>query len=542
MITIAFRFVAGRYHATPWERHVNEGAVEWPPSPWRILRALVATWKRTCPRLSQEEVEPILRALAEPSEFRLPPASTGHTRHYEPWFKKGPQDRVLVFDAFVVVSPETPLYAIWPNACLDDRQRETLQCILNNVNTLGRSESWCQAALEEAGELPGYLPCRPADGAKPPEYPHELVRVLCLAGQAAFSGEYAVRRIRKTIGRGKNRTTNETSTTLYDPAWNLCLETLELRRERWSQPPGSRWVTYARPRECFSMRGARRRVGRGWPTVVQAARFVLDSAVLPRITETLPVAEAVRRALMNIYGRLTSQGGVRGRSAIFSGKDAGGRPLEGHQHAYYLPTDEDGDGRLDHLTIFAAGGFNREELQALHYLREVRAGRRGEERHPLRVLLLGTGRWEDFDSGPLGKAKHWISATPFLAPRYPKARGTRRDPPEVARCLPNFLVATLKEELERLAERNAQIAPAALKAAEIVPCVDIHGVFRVRRGPRAAHGLRPIEFQRFRRKRGDDGGRRPAGAFRLIFPEAIQGPICLGHSAHFGMGLFMPNE
>ncbi|MHC1769940.1 MAG: hypothetical protein AB9869_37600 [Verrucomicrobiia bacterium] len=31
-------------HATPWGRHVTEGAVEWLPSAWRILRAPVATW------------------------------------------------------------------------------------------------------------------------------------------------------------------------------------------------------------------------------------------------------------------------------------------------------------------------------------------------------------------------------------------------------------------------------------------------------------------------------------------------------------------
>src|SRR3546814_11113755 len=44
MLALAFTFPAGRYHATHWERHVNEGAVVWPPEPWRVLRALIATW------------------------------------------------------------------------------------------------------------------------------------------------------------------------------------------------------------------------------------------------------------------------------------------------------------------------------------------------------------------------------------------------------------------------------------------------------------------------------------------------------------------
>ena len=52
-ITLKLTFPAGRYHATPWGRHVNEGVPEWPPSPWRLLRALVAVWKRACPDLPE---------------------------------------------------------------------------------------------------------------------------------------------------------------------------------------------------------------------------------------------------------------------------------------------------------------------------------------------------------------------------------------------------------------------------------------------------------------------------------------------------------
>ena len=44
MTVLELRFPAGRFHSTPWGRHVNEGAIEWPPSPWRLLRSLIATW------------------------------------------------------------------------------------------------------------------------------------------------------------------------------------------------------------------------------------------------------------------------------------------------------------------------------------------------------------------------------------------------------------------------------------------------------------------------------------------------------------------
>jgi CRISPR-associated protein Csb2 len=51
---------------------------------------------------------------------------------------------------------------------------------------------------------------------------------------------------------------------------------------------------------------------------------------------------------------------------------------------------------------------------------------------------------------------------------------------------------------------------------------------------------RPIQFKRFRSKRSDDGGQRLAGAFRLTFSADARGPIALGWSSHFGMGLFVP--
>ena len=43
MPILTFTFPGKRYHATPWGAPVNEAQVEWPPSPWRVCRALLAT-------------------------------------------------------------------------------------------------------------------------------------------------------------------------------------------------------------------------------------------------------------------------------------------------------------------------------------------------------------------------------------------------------------------------------------------------------------------------------------------------------------------
>lgn len=39
---ISIRFLTGRAHLHPWDTHHSEGRIDWPPAPWRLLRALVA--------------------------------------------------------------------------------------------------------------------------------------------------------------------------------------------------------------------------------------------------------------------------------------------------------------------------------------------------------------------------------------------------------------------------------------------------------------------------------------------------------------------
>ena len=558
MIAIAFRFLAGRYHARPWGQHVNAGAVEWPPWPWRILRALVATWKRTLPGVPQEQVEAILRALAaERPEFELPPASTGHTRHYMPWYKKGPDDRTLVFDNFVAVSRGATLLVRWPKASLSEAQRGTLARILANLNTLGRSESWCEATLcpqDDTVRPDRSSPrrvVRPLDDADPPPGT-ELVRLLCPDPNEAFAAPDDVTEPTKTSGRGKNKRTMKRRTTIYDPDWKLCMETLQLHKERWSDPPGSYWVQYIRPRDCFKIEPvARPRTRLPAEARIQVARYALDSTVLPLVTETLPVAEAARGRLMSDlpsirgrqrYGSAWSLEEHRaGRQPVplagaLSGKDEQGKPLTGHGHAYYLPTDEDGDGRLDHLTVFARDGFGPDERRALDRLRELRTGRRGEERHPLRMLLLGMGSLEEYRPGPLAESNVWVSATPYIATRHAKTRGRDRIDMASPQARAEFLVADLREQLNAV---PADLDTNALAQVRITPEANEHGVFRLP-GRAGRIDLRPIQFKRFRHKSGDDGGRRMAGAFRMVFPWPVAGPLALGHSSHFGMGLFLP--
>ena len=212
-------------------------------------------------------------------------------------------------------------------------------------------------------------------------------------------------------------------------------------------------------------------------------------------------------------------------SEVFSGKSISGEPLrDDHSHAYYLPTDEDRDGRLDHITIYAVGGFGVNEIRAIDAIRSLSFGE-----GKLSLLLVCLGHVADVEHSPLfGSSRVWESATPFLATRHPKSRGRKRDRPELLRQenVPAFLSEVFREEWGRLAHRRLDLpSPNLIK---VKPIRQI--------GPKQ---LVPLQFHRTRLKPGDDGNRRPATGFLLRFPEPVSGPISLGHSSHFGLGLFV---
>lgn len=311
------------------------------------------------------------------------------------------------------------------------------------------------------------------------------------------------------------------------------------------------------------------------PTV---ARYALDADELPSITQTLPLAEKARRTLMGIYKRLKVSDilGIefksskefpdhapRVRSDVLSGKSDDGTSAVGHQHAYFLPTDEDGDGLIDHLTVYAEMGFGVEdpvELQALDRFRRLWLG--GGE--PFRLMLVGLDTADNFRSCLFRAACEWVSATPFIATRHPKKRGRKRDAPELLADPQRFTMQVLNDEIERLIQRRER-SPEILSGVsspdgnpelrcspdgnpELRWCIeplsdenDNYWIWPEMWSPHAGgDALRPVEFNRFRSKPGDDGGRRPHGAFRILFEREVRGPINLGFHSHFGMGLFLP--
>lgn len=494
MISIAFRFLAGRYHATPWGHHVNEGLVEWPPSPFRLLRTLVAAHYKDASRLSEELVRRTIGRLEGAPVYRLPRVWECHTRHYMPG---DGDDKPLVFDAFAAIaggaggrSPnlEEELVATWTGTELSPEERNALGELCRRIGYLGRAESWAEARLvEQIDGEPDAVPIE-AESATDVENAIPLLTLL-------DSNVYAGWRLGFMEGqRGKKL---EPPKTLWEVLSND-IETIQ--KQGWRIPPGTRWVRYeVRPRTRVRRRSLLRHAD---PTF---ARFALQSAVLPLTRVGLSVAERFRTALMSRSDA----------HPVFAGREHGAPSRDDHQHAFYLPTDDDGDGRIDHVVVWARRGFDPDAVQALQGLRKVW----GSGGHDIRTLLVGLGHASDYagtsSDGSLtamaGRSAHWESFTPCVLPRHPKRRrGIWLDSPE------------------------EQVAQACRYMLGFSPVE----VIRIEHPANEVNPWRGFYLER--RHGGGSMGPRRAYSFRLQFESPVDGPIALGYGAHFGLGQFRP--
>lgn len=532
MTAIELRFLTGKWHATPWGRQVNEGAVEWPPAPWRLLRALLAVWHYKFPQIPESRVRELIALLSSPPSYYLPQVSQGHTRHFMPG-KNGL--RTKIFDAFIAISPHTPLIVSWPDLELDHDRRMLLTRFLEALSYLGRAESWVDArVLQEWRETPNATPVDDA-GVREDQEIVRLLAPVCDQDYAQWreskiasvvEGKLAEKRA-KAVRKGKDPNSERLSkkdleilqsSLPADSFQALHGTTSSMRADGWNRPPGSRWLEYVRPKDGFSLPIAHC-LGKNNP-LPTVARLAVAGSSCPRLTEAIWIGERIRAALLSI-----SRG-----EAVFAGKaDDGMQSRRSHMHTHYLVESEGKARTITHVTLFAREGFPPRSLHAIAQLRRVWS----RDDLGLQTVYLGSGVPIDFggfdesngETPILATARVWVSRTPFVPPDFLHIRGAaRRDP----------LLRNIQEvkELERMVRKELSRREWLRDHAESVRIDRIDGT---------EIGGKKTTWLKFCRERRDGEGKKSntnGYGFRLTFSSAVQGPIALGYGCHFGLGLF----
>ncbi|MBA2224685.1 type I-G CRISPR-associated protein Csb2 [Thermogemmata fonticola] len=502
-------FPLGRFHATRWNQNPFEDPYgEWPPSPWRLLRALAARWFQYSRETGDSDDalrNRVLSKLARQAPcFRLPENTwRGRAIHqYHPVgleeqykYKKVPGSAkqvldysfkqvgtTLVQDHYRVITRLDPVYWIWEATELDSQEERLLSQVLQRLLYFGRAESYCRFQIVDDGRT---------------------ITPNC--------------RLERIAGTG-----NPVLVAIPDRELNLesllaVTDSDQLKQRRI--PPGTAWyyATIPTKKPVRPVPMTRRR----YPPDVRVLQFAVGGRVYPpeahwvKLTERFR-EEVIRQRCFQVsdrrttrYGELTDE--ERDALSLIRGLDGAGNRVDGQTTAFFALIP-DAEGLATRLICWRNSPFTDDEIDAFLAATELPlAWERGSMDWQIRLVVLPFSVPPPADYW--SPAQVWQSVTPFVLPagRQRFRRNGRRRPGETPEaCLRKLLVRFgLPEPLVEGVEGGST-------------WTTIHET--------------PPERQRRSEERGTR--MRPGYRFRLQFGQPVPGPLCVGHSCHFGLGLF----
>jgi CRISPR-associated protein Csb2 len=211
----------------------------------------------------------------------------------------------------------------------------------------------------------------------------------------------------------------------------------------------------------------------------------------------------------------------------FSGHDEVGplRADPAHGHAFFLSEDADGDGVIDHMVVYCRRGFSDDgaaRLRRIDRLQWAGAAQRTQG-HAGRFLVLELQALGEPDASPdlfalFGPSRIWSSTTPYLRPWHAKPRDRIAGDDALS-------AAQIRREW------SFRWPDSPPPSVEQLPSLHAAGRITLSRS-----------FDWARTDRDRLAPDRHGGFFRLTFEHPVSGPIALGRSAHFGLGLFVAEQ
>jgi CRISPR-associated protein Csb2 len=510
VLRITIRFPLGVYHA----RSTSDEA-EWPPSPLRLIGALLAAahgrpgadpaadrvlLQRLCEAPAPLVVAPESVAVGEPAEAGEAVRMRGATRWAPRNYITGPlsprnigRDRAPVSKVGVAIG-DRPVAVVWPGLELDDEEMERLAVLASDVTFLGTTRSPAildvEAGTDDApAEGPAVDTWTPAAGADCADF-DTAVRVPDALTITAFDRRHDARR---SSGARVQKAGMVPEIAIGTPVPYISPE-----RQRSAVPPfDPRW----------------------WGDMIVLEIDREHSETMPKAPAAYLLARAVRVALLGAFGEAGTSSEA---PAILRGRDA-----DPHCAIVPLPSvwGEHADGLIRGVALLLPHEAREPDVYA--QLQRVELGLRrclGTESGmtPRYVSIPGAGRIRlklpDARSARLlslrealyrGPARTWVSITPIVHSRWRKGGVDALLRQVSADCTHVGLPAPAEIEILRGAGRRGG-------ADRVVPTAAT---------PESWRGLL----------------QGPASHLRITFPQPVHGPVLIGRARHFGLGLCVPD-
>ena len=508
-IVLRQSFPLGRFHANPWRTFPFEDPHgEWPPSPWRLLRATLAR-SYQLEREQGVDCEAWRASLVgafctskigwhlPPFSWRGPPL-----RQYQPAeFSWDPPNRTKRVKGRPVNIPAEMKYRptlVQDNYWLIDRSKahdglvwwlmegehwsdddlDLLDASLDRMTYFGRAEAITE--IKRVEELP------------------KGVNTNCVLEQLPSSDSVPV------LVPTKDATLAQVQAVTDDPSV-----------KNSTVPPGARWMRATRPvKPRVKLRRSRTR-----PRVpIRLVQFAIGSRVSPPRKSIVTLTSRFRgRVIGEFLGGSWKRATEAQRNAVrlLTGKEADGSPLRDsrHPHSRFGILFDRETGKVARLLVWRDEPFTDNEQHAI-----LRAA---ERELPLSYPRRGTAdpwtvKLVPLDSGvppppgfDEGTYRQWESETPYVPSRHMYDRRGRVKVGE-----------SVEDQVRReLKSQGYDTSGLTISVEEAAEWTRIHEPQRIRDQP----------------TNNDRRGYRVS----LDFRDPVSGPIALGHSSHFGLGLFV---
>lgn len=560
-------FPLGRFHATPWRVNpFDDPYGEWPPSPWRLVRGVVARWYewwREDPQRADRSLDPLIQALCASSyAFHLPlqalrgnplrqyfPADFGmdppNFKSYEARFSLTPplsddlrkKMKKAGAEAIDVESDEVVVRV------KKSKAKKAIQGLLGEPKSdwTGRFPDPGFRSYSRHLSQDNYI-CLPPDASgavwwflESDLWTEELAGALneCLKRMTYFGRAEAFTRIAVERAPGNAPEPNcklmerriAGTVPVLAPESGATREGIERvtddpKAAKRSVPPGARLLYALRPvSPPVTEVGTPRKSHRATNLV----QFAIGWNVPPKVRAIARLTAKFRGAVLKeMLRKLTGDPRitwskappeVREAVAEMAGKDRQGKPLKGHRHTEYFVWCEDGEPLR--LVAWRNGRpFDENEQDALLKAadRQFSWAAAGNRADLWKVRLVPLDRAVPSPPGFDGAtAAVWESATPYVPPRHHFRGGKPR----------------LRESIEHQVRRELSLRGFANAEAVMIEQV---------RNPEWV----AVHLPRRQRSETAFVGDRRGYWLRLRFPAPVGGPIRLGHSSSFGLGLFRP--